>query len=158
MHAAPLERGRPNPRKGYGRLSRARTGQRRDVGLVERVSSITSGPVQPSPRCATIPSTAAPSPVLWEPGTTRHHHPRHWASSGLPSATPSNQQTDGNQSGRHPHSHPRSRSWVGTGLATTPAGSDIHQDDHQLHDVVCHTAMCSFRTVWHNCKPPPLDL
>jgi hypothetical protein len=44
-----LERGRQNPRKGYERLSHARTGRHRDVGLVRRVSSFTISPVQPSP-------------------------------------------------------------------------------------------------------------
>jgi hypothetical protein len=47
-------------------------------------------------RCATIPGTAAPSPALWEPGTTRHRHARCCASSSLPSAAPSSQRTDGN--------------------------------------------------------------
>jgi hypothetical protein len=54
-----LERGRWNPRKGYGHLYRAR---RRDVELVRRVSSITVSPVRPSPlprhhpgHCSTIP-------------------------------------------------------------------------------------------------------
>jgi hypothetical protein len=78
MHAAPLERGRRNPRKGYGRLPRARTGQCRDVGLVERVSSANSGPVRPSPplcshigHCSAIPGAVgarddktSPSPPL----------------------------------------------------------------------------------------------
>jgi hypothetical protein len=77
-HAAPLERGRRNPRKGYRRLPRARTGQRRDVGLVERISSAKSGPVRPSPplcshvgHCSAIPGTVGardnktlPSPSL----------------------------------------------------------------------------------------------
>jgi hypothetical protein len=59
--------------------------------------------------CATILSTAAPSLTLWEPGMTRHRHPRRCASFGLPSATPSNQHTDDDPSGRCPLSHPRSR-------------------------------------------------
>jgi hypothetical protein len=49
--------------------------------------------------CVTIPGTAAPSPTLWEPGTTRHRHDRRCASTGLPSAAPSSQCTDGNQTG-----------------------------------------------------------
>jgi hypothetical protein len=49
--------------------------------------------------CATIPGTAAPSPALWEPETTRHHHDRCCASTGLPSAAPSSQRTDGDQTG-----------------------------------------------------------
>jgi hypothetical protein len=74
---------------------------------------------------------------------TRHRHPRHCTPSGLPSASPSSRRTDGDSSGRRPHSHPRSRSWAGTGLATTPAGSGIRQDDQQLHHIVHHTAICS---------------
>jgi hypothetical protein len=61
---APLERGWRNPRKGYVRLPRARSGQRRDVGLVECVTSVTSRPVRPSPplchhprHCSAIPDT-----------------------------------------------------------------------------------------------------
>jgi hypothetical protein len=48
-------------------------------------------------RCATIPSTAAPSPVLWEPGTTGHHHTRCCASTDPPSAAPPSHRTDGDQ-------------------------------------------------------------
>jgi hypothetical protein len=109
-------------------------------------------------RCATISSTTTPSPALWEPGTTRHHHTCHCTSSGLPSAAPSNQHTDGNQRGRRPRSHPRSRSWAGTGLATTLAGSEICQDNHQLHDALHHTTTHSLKTVRHDYKPPPLGL
>jgi hypothetical protein len=95
-------------------------------------------------RCATIPSIATPSLSLWESGTTRRRHPRRYTSSGLPSATPSNRRTDGDTSRRHLYSHPRSRSWAGTGLAMTPTGSKIHQDGQPLHDAVHHTTICSF--------------
>jgi hypothetical protein len=57
-----LERGRRNPRKGDGRLLRARPGRRRDVALVRRVSSVAIGPVRPflpsrchPGHCSTIP-------------------------------------------------------------------------------------------------------
>jgi hypothetical protein len=93
-------------------------------------------------RCVAIPSTTTPSPSLWEPGTTRHRHPRHCTPSGLPSATPSSRRTDGDSSGKHPRSHPRSRFWASIGLATTPAGSEIRRDDQQLHSIVHHTAIC----------------
>jgi hypothetical protein len=93
-------------------------------------------------RCAAISSTATPSPSLWEPGTTRHRHPRHCTPSGLPSATPSSRRTDGDSSGKHPRTHPRSRFWASIGLATTPAGSEIRRDDQQLHNIVHHTAIC----------------
>jgi hypothetical protein len=55
--------------------------------------------------CATISGTAAPSPMLWEPGTTRHRHAHCCAPYGLPSAAPSSQRTDGDQKGS-PHSAP----------------------------------------------------
>jgi hypothetical protein len=55
LHATPLEKGRRNPRKGYGSLPRARAGRRRDVGPVERVSSINSDPVRPSPPLCSHP-------------------------------------------------------------------------------------------------------
>jgi hypothetical protein len=45
--------------------------------------------------------------------------------------------------GKLPHGHPRSRSWAGTGLATTHDTGEIRQDDHQLHGVVHHTVICS---------------
>jgi hypothetical protein len=93
--------------------------------------------------CAAIASTAMLSPSLWEPWTTRQHHPRHCAPSGLPSATPSSRRTDDDSSGRRPHSHPRSRFWASTGLAMTYAGSKIRQDDQQLHETVHHTAIRS---------------
>jgi hypothetical protein len=52
------------------------------------------------PRCCiTISSITAPSAALWEPGTTRHRHDCCCASTGLPSAAPSSQRTDGNQMG-----------------------------------------------------------
>jgi hypothetical protein len=63
-HAAPLERGWQNPRKRYGDLPRSHAGQRRDVGPVGRVSSVTPCPVRPSPplchhpeHCNIIPGT-----------------------------------------------------------------------------------------------------
>jgi hypothetical protein len=143
--------------KGTDAYPRARTRQRRDVGLVERVSSANSGPVRPSPPLCSHPVHYSAIPV-WEPGTTRHHHPRRCASTGLPLATPSNQRTDGDPSRRLPHGHPRSRSRASTGLATTPTGGEIRQDDHQLHGIVCHTTIRSYRTVRHDCKPPPLGL
>jgi hypothetical protein len=109
-------------------------------------------------RCASITGTAAPCLTLWEPRTTRHRHTRCCAPSGLSSAAPSSQRTDGDQNGKLPHSYPRIRSCAGTGLATTPDGSEIRQDDHQLHGTVLHAAICSLRTVRHDCKQPPLGL
>jgi hypothetical protein len=64
LHVAPLERGRRNPQKRYGRQPYTRVGRCRDIRPVEHVSSVTSGPVRPSPplcyhpgHCSTIPGT-----------------------------------------------------------------------------------------------------
>jgi hypothetical protein len=66
LHVAPLKRGWRNPRKRYRCLPRTRAGQHRDIRPVERGSSVTSGPVRPSPplchhpgHCSTIPDTVA---------------------------------------------------------------------------------------------------
>jgi hypothetical protein len=62
LYVAPLERGRRNPRKRYGRQPCTRAGRRCDVRPVEHASSVTSGPVRASPllcyhpgHCSTIP-------------------------------------------------------------------------------------------------------
>jgi hypothetical protein len=65
----------------------------------------------------------------------RHRHARCCASYGLPSAEPSSQRTDGNQTGSPPRYYPRSCSWMDTGFATTPVGSKICQDNHQFRQV-----------------------
>jgi hypothetical protein len=143
LHVATFERGRRNSRKGYGHLPCPCTGRHHDVGPVWRVSSITAGPVRPSPPlcrhleyCNDIPvvvgaldDKTSPSPPLCalrssvsytlEPGYGR------------------------DSSGRRPHSHPRSRFWASTGLVTTPAESEIRQDDQQLHSTIHHTAIRS---------------
>jgi hypothetical protein len=152
LHAAPLERGTdayPAP-------------ARDDVMTSDQWSASSSSPsaLCSHPHCcAAISSTAMPSPSLWEPRTTRHYHPRHCTPFGLlPSATPSSRCTDGDSSGRRPHSHPRSHSWAGSGFATTPVGGEIRQDDQQLRGTVHRTAICSLRTMRRDCKPPPLGL
>jgi hypothetical protein len=141
-HIVPLERGRQNPRKGYDRLPHARPGRRRDVGLVECVSSATSGPVLPSPplfhhprHCNAIPDT------MEARGDGTPPHPllcilRSSVSRALESAY-------GWQPNKKLSCHcPRSRSWTSTGLATTPDRSKICQDNHQLCGTVRHAAIC----------------
>jgi hypothetical protein len=158
FHVAPLERGRWNPRKRYGLQPCARAGWRRDIGPVERVSSVTSGPVWPSPplchhpgHCSTIPDAVGARDDKTPP------HPLLYVL--LPPMSCTLESAYGWQPNEEfPHSHPQSRSWTGTGLATTPGGSKIRQDDHQLHSAVHHTAIRSFRTVRHDCKLPPLGL
>jgi hypothetical protein len=64
-----------------------------------------ASPPSPSALCgrpsyhATIPGTAAPSPMLWEFRTTRCRHTCCCAPYGLPSAAPLSQRTDGDQTG-----------------------------------------------------------
>jgi hypothetical protein len=119
LHAAPLERGRRNPRKGYGRLPRARTGWHRDVELGERVPSANFGPA------SAIPAAVQPSRAL-------HHLPQHCGSSGRQdTATPAvvqppafrqpGPQADVRMTIRQeaPMPQPTNRSWTGTGLAAT---------------------------------------
>jgi hypothetical protein len=158
LHTAPLETGRRNPREGYERLPRARTGRCRDVGPVEHVSSVTVNPVQPSP-------------PLW-------HHPEHC------SAIPGAVGTQGDNTSPRPslcnlqpsvsltlelthrqrpnkmlsQHHPLNHSWTSTRLSMTPTRSKIRQDDHPLRGTVHHTAICSFRAVRYDFKPPPLGL
>jgi hypothetical protein len=64
FHVAPLKIGRRHPRKGYGHQLHTRLERRGDVRSAKRVSSITSGPVRPSPplyrhpgHCGAIPHT-----------------------------------------------------------------------------------------------------
>jgi hypothetical protein len=141
-----LERGRRSPRKGYGRPSRA-PGRCRDVGPVRRISS------SPSVLCGhprhhdAIPGTAAPSPTLWEYGTTRHRHAYCCAPYGFPSAAPSSQRTDDDQ-GRS--SHTATLKVVPGRIRGTPrrsARSGIHQDSRLLHGTIYHTATRSQNSV-----------
>jgi hypothetical protein len=143
LHAEPLKRGRWNPRKGYGSPPRARTGRRRDVGPVERVSSVTVGPVRPSPplyhhfeHFNDIPGVVGAQDDKTLP------HPL--LCNLQPSVSPTLELTHGHRPNRRlPHHYHPNHSWTGTGLATTPARSEIRQDDQQLHVTARHTAICS---------------
>jgi hypothetical protein len=143
LHVAPLERGRRDPRKRYGRQPCTRAGSRHDVAPVGRVSSVTSGPVRPSPplchhprHCSTIPGV-----VGTRDDKTSPHPPlcilRPSVSSTLKLAY--RRRPDG----KLPHDHPRSLSLVSTRLATTPDGSKNRKDDHQFVSTVHHAAICS---------------
>jgi hypothetical protein len=94
-------------------------------------------------RCVPIPGTAAPSPLLWEPGTTRHHHPRRCTSFGPPLATPSSRRTDGDSSGRRLRHYPRTAPGQAQDSSRHPARRKIRQDDHQLRGTVHHTSIRS---------------
>jgi hypothetical protein len=108
--------------------------------------------------CATISGTGALSPALWEPGTTRHRHAHHCASSDLPSTASSSQRTNGDHMGS---SH----------TTTLEAAPERAQDSPRcptgarfVRTTINSTALCAMppyvalRTVWHDCKPPPLVL
>jgi hypothetical protein len=143
LRAAPLKRGRRNPRKGYGRLPRAHMGRHRDDGLVGRISSANSAPMRPSqpPYCRLGHRSAIPSIVGAQDDKTSPHL---LLCILRPPISRTLEPTYGRRpNGKLPHDHPRSRSSAGTGLATMPDGSKIHQDDNQLHGIVRHAAIRS---------------
>jgi hypothetical protein len=108
--------------------------------------------------CAAIPGTAASSPALWEPNTTGHRHARRCAASGLPSAEPSSQCTDGDQT----------RSSRAATLEAAPRraqDSPRHLPEARfVRTTVNSTTLCAMppyvalRVVRCDCKPPPLGL
>jgi hypothetical protein len=135
-----LERGRRNPRKGYGHLPRTHAEQRRDIRRAERVSPVTLGPVRPSPPLCNHPGhcSAIPGAV----GTRDDKTPPHPLLCTLrPPVSRTLESAYGRRpNGKSPHSHPRNRSCAGTGPTSTPDGRKIRQDRHQLHSAVHHTA------------------
>jgi hypothetical protein len=143
LHVAPLERGRWNPRKGYDHLTRARPGRCRDIRPAERVSSVTSNLVRPSP-----PLCRHPRHYSIIPGTVGAQDDGTLPRSPLCSLRSSVSPTLRSLYGRRPNEklprrYPRSRSWTGTELTTTPARSKIRQDSRRLHDTVHHATICS---------------
>jgi hypothetical protein len=73
----------------------------------------------------------------------RRHHARRCASSGLPSAAPLSQRTNGDQT-RSSHSAALEAAPTrAQDSLRRPARSKIRQDDHQLRVVVHHNAMRS---------------
>jgi hypothetical protein len=109
-------------------------------------------------RYATIPGTAALSLALWKPGTTRHYHAHCCASYGPPSAALSSQRTDGNRTGSSHATtleaapgrvHDSPRRLPGARFARTTVNSAT------LYAMPPYVAL---RTVWYDCKPPPLGL
>jgi hypothetical protein len=105
----------------------------------------------------TIPGTIAPSPVLWEPGATRHCHSRCCASYDLSSVEPSSQRTDGDRTGS-PHAttleaalgrvQDSPRRWPGARFVRTTVNSAT---------LYAMTPYVALRTMRHDCKPPPLE-
>jgi hypothetical protein len=114
-----LVRGRRNPRKGDKRLFHACSGPCRDVRPVGRVSSVTIGPVRPSPpsrrhpwHCSAIPDTVG---LLGDKTP-----PRRLLCALRPPVSGTLESAYGRRlNGRFQRHHPRSRSWTDTGHAMT---------------------------------------
>jgi hypothetical protein len=115
-----LERGRRNPRKGDGRLFRARPGQHRDIRPVRRVSSVTIGPVWQSlpPRRHPGHCSAIPDAVGVRGDKTP---PRRLLCTLRPPVIRTLESAYGRQLNKKLlHHHPQSCSWADTGHVTTP--------------------------------------
>jgi hypothetical protein len=158
LHIEPLERGWRNPRKRHERQPCTRAGRRRDVAPVERVSSITFGPVRPSPplchhlgHCCTILGAVGARDDETLPRSLLCIY-------GIPSAEPSSQRMNDDRTGsphattleaapRQVQDSPRRRS--GARFARTTVNSVT------LYAMPPYVAL---RTVRHDCKPPPLGL
>jgi hypothetical protein len=114
-----LERGRRNPRKGDRHLFRAFLGPRRDVRLMRCVFSVIIGLVRPSPPSRHHPghcSTIRDAVGLRGDKT----QPRQLLCTLRPPVSCTLESAYGRRlSGRFQHHHPRSRSWMNTGHATT---------------------------------------
>jgi hypothetical protein len=135
-----LERGRRSPRREDGRLLHARTGLRRDVGPAGPVTSVTIGPVRPSPpcqhhlvHCITISYTVGV-------GATRRHHAGCCAPCGLPSAAPSSQCTDDDQTGDPYTATLEAAPGQIQGTPWRPARCKIRQDGCLLCGTVRHAS------------------
>jgi hypothetical protein len=112
-----IKGGRRNPRKGDGRLFRARPGQRHDVGPVRRVSSVTIGPVWPSlpPRRHPEHCSAIPDAVGVRGNKTSPHL---LLCTLRPPISCTLESVYGRRlNGKLLHRHPRSCSWTDTGHA-----------------------------------------
>jgi hypothetical protein len=108
--------------------------------------------------CATIPGTEEPSPALWEPKTTRRRHALCCTSSGLPSAAPPSRRTDGDQTGSSHTTTLEATPWRAQDSPRRLTGARFFRltiNSTKLCAVPPHVA---FRTVRHDCKPPPLGL
>jgi hypothetical protein len=152
-----LEIGWWNPQKGDRRLSRARPGQHRDVRPVSRVFSVTISPVRPYPLPRRHPRhcCAIPNPV----GARDDKMPPRLL---LCTLRPPVSRTLESAYGRRPNEKsPHSpleaapgreqdspRRPAGTLFARTAINSTI----------LCTIPLLVIRTVWHDCKLPPLGL
>jgi hypothetical protein len=151
LHAAPLEGGQWNPRKGCRRLPRSHAGRRRNDGLVEHVSSANSAAVLPSRALQRHP---------WRCGSTGRQDITTSATVRLPALRQCN-----------PRADVRTTTKLG---APTPLPSKPLLDGHRTrrnvlpearfartanHSVALYTILSHvIRTMRHDYKPPPLGL
>jgi hypothetical protein len=153
-----LEGGRRNPQKGDGRLLRARPGQCRDIRPVRRISSVTIGPVRPSPlprrhpgHCSAISNVVgvwgrqdAATPATMHLTASRRLHPR-----------VSDRTTTKREAPTPPPSKPL--------LDEYRARHDAPLEARFARTAIYSTALFAMpshvcKTVWHTCKLPPLGL
>jgi hypothetical protein len=136
-----LERGRWNPQNGDGHPTRACPGRRRDVEPVRRVPSVTISPVRPSPlprrhpgHCSAIPDTVG----VWDDKMP----PRLLLCTLRPPVNRTLESAYRRRPGKKiPHRHPRSRSWMDTGHATTLCQK---QDSPGQSSTLQHYAPCHY--------------
>jgi hypothetical protein len=145
------------PSKGVRPQTPCPPGRHRDVRPAERVFSVTSGPVWPSPPLCHHPGHCRVTPALWKPRPTGRRHICCCASSDPPSAKPSNWCTYDDRTGTP---------------ALLPLKSSL--DRHRSHHDTCqgqdsqgrpsnrwHCGPCrhtALKVPRHDCKPPPLGL
>jgi hypothetical protein len=115
-----LEKGRQSPRREDVRLLHTLTGLRRDVRPVGAVTSVTIGPVRPSPPSRRHPGNCTTIPGAVEACSDRTP-PRRPLCLVRPHVKGTLESSHGQPSNRRPLCrHPRSRSWTRTGRAMTP--------------------------------------
>jgi hypothetical protein len=156
LHVASLERGQWHPLKEYGHLPRTRMGRRRDVKPAERISSITSGPVWPSPPLCCHPENyrAIPNTVATQIDRTSPRPPLY---SLRPSVSQALELAYGQRSNEN---------FDATTLEAAPGRHRTRHDACQRQDspgqlsIPRHRTPCwhtqHIRTMWHDCKLPPL--
>jgi hypothetical protein len=158
LHVAPLERGQRNPRKRYGCLPRACAGQRHDIRPVERVSSVTSGSVRPSPPLCHHPGPCSTILGVVEARDDKTSHAHCCASYDIPSAEPSSQRTDGDRTGSsNAATLEAAPGWV-QDLPRRPPGARFVRTTVNSATLCAMPPCVSLRTVRHDCTPPPLGL
>jgi hypothetical protein len=114
-----LKKGWRSPLKGYGRPSRARPGRCRDVRPVRRVSSVTIGPMRPSPPPRLHPRHCSATPDAVGVRDDKTPPRLQLCTLRLPVSCTHESAYTRRPWKELPHRHPRSRSWTDTGHSTT---------------------------------------